>query len=60
MALASRYEAYMNIIQDRDIKIKTLGFWQCNIHNQKMFDIMAMVSEHHSEELQTLEISDNA
>ncbi|CDW86621.1 UNKNOWN [Stylonychia lemnae] len=60
MALASRYEAYMNIIRDSDIKIKALGFWQCNIVNQKLFDIITLASEQHREELQSLEISDNA
>ena len=49
LALPSRYEALLGLLSAEDeqfqSKIKTLGFWNCNVTNQKFSEILTLLSE---------------
>eukprot|EP00347_Sterkiella_histriomuscorum_P024058 403332444 len=57
--LASKYEALLNIIRDREYEIKVFGVWDCNITSQKIAEIFTLLRENHSETMHSIEISDN-
>lgn len=67
LALPSRYEGLLSLLTGQDeqfqSKLKTLGFWNCNITNQKFIEIFSLLSEQLKSlpkfSFQALEISDN-
>ena len=56
--LASRFEAASQLLEDELFdKVKTLGFWGCNISAQKLNELLAYLNS--SKTLTSLEISDH-
>jgi RNA polymerase-interacting CarD/CdnL/TRCF family regulator len=57
-AVSTRYEALCRLLENELAdKVKTLGFYNCNISNAKLEEVLTILRR--SKSLQSLDISDN-